>query len=109
MPNEEFPHKLDEWIDEEVEVATLEPVLNEKQEVVGIKHGKRKAHQKTMYTRAPEVSVDCGKGSHDWYIPDKHVHVAFCKKCPKRRIIRAVYERVTNGKILDRDSGELID
>lgn len=105
----EFDKPLNEWVQEEIEIATIEPVLNEKHEVVGLKHGKRKAYEKTMYVNAPETSVDCGKGSHMWHIPDKHKHVAFCKKCPKRRLIRAVYERVIEGKIVDRDSGELID
>lgn len=105
----EFPHKLDTWVEEEIDIPVIEPVLNEKQEVVGIKHTTRKATQKTMYTKAVETKVSCSDGSHDYFIPDRHNHVAHCKSCKKKRLVRAVYEKVIDGHVLDRYTGEIID
>jgi hypothetical protein len=106
---EKFDKPLDEWVEEEIEIPVIEPVLNKKMEVVGLKHSKRKASQRTIYTQSKEERISCSKGQHNWHIPDKHDHVAHCYNCTKKRMIRAVYERVTGGKILDRSTGDLID
>jgi hypothetical protein len=103
-----FDKPIGEWISEEVDVAVIEPVIKDGK-VVGVHHATKKVPQRTMYTKASESKVDCGDKQHDWYIPDRHNHVAFCRNCKKRRFIRAVYERVIDGKILNRDTSEQID
>lgn len=103
-----FDKPIGEWIEEEIDIPVLEPVLKG-DEVVGIKHTTRKATQKTMYTHAPETKVSCADQEHDWFIPDKHDHTAHCRKCLKRKLIRAVYEKVVDGKIVDRESGAILE
>lgn len=99
----DFPHKLNEWVDVEKEIDTYDPVIDKKGQVVGVKKGKRTVTEKTMYTRlgAPR-SISCADTDHFWTIPDRHNHVAACKNCSKRQFIRAVYERIVDGKILPR-------
>lgn len=105
----DFPKPLNEWVEEPVEIATIDPVLNNKGEVVGLKHGKRITTQKTMYSRLSDARrITCNDLEHDWYIPDKHSHVAHCKGCKKRKFIRAIYEKVSNGKIVDRETQQVL-
>jgi hypothetical protein len=100
----DFPHKLNEWTEEPIEISTIDPVLNKKGEVVALKQGKRAVMQRVKYTQlsAPH-KVSCLDSEHYWTIPDKHIHVAYCRDCTKRQFIRAVYEKVVDGKILARD------
>lgn len=99
-----YPFPLDQDIQEDVEITTVDPVIKNGK-VVGLNHGKRTTTQRTRYTKLSEPLVtSCSPLQHDWYIKDKHVHVAHCRNCLKRQFIRAVYERVKDGKILNRDT-----
>jgi hypothetical protein len=105
----DYPFKLGEWIDEPVEITTVDPVLNARGAVVGMKEGKRTVMQRTHYTELSEpLRMSCNDLHHNWTIPDPHQHVAHCSKCRKKQLIRAVYERVVDGQILDRDTGQPI-
>lgn len=99
----DFPKPLDQWLDEPVEIATIDPIIKHGK-VVGTKEGKRTVVQKTHYSEAPFNKFSCAESNHYWCIPDPHEHVAHCKNCPKRQFIRAVFERVVDGKIVDRDT-----
>jgi len=103
----DFDKPIGEWTEESVEIATIEPTINKRGEVTGLKHGTRKATQKVRYDRlnAPQT-ISCASMQHSWFIPDPHNHVAHCHNCKKRQLIRSVYERVVDGKILDRDSDD---
>lgn len=109
MTNPNFDKPIGEWVNEKVEVATLEPVFDKKGELSGLKQGTRIVNQRTIYTDTKERMIDCGNKKHDYHIPDRHNHVAVCRNCTKRRIIRAVYEMVRDGKVLNRDTKEQID
>lgn len=105
----EYPFKINEWQDEEVEITTIDPVLNKKGEVVGLKQGTKKAVQRVRYSEMSKPRVmSCGDMEHDWHIPDKNVHTAHCRSCPKRKFIRAVFEQVKGGRIFDRDTQRAI-
>lgn len=107
---DKFDKPLGEWIEEEVEMSSYAPILNRKQEVVGLKQVKKKVPLKTMYTQMSDAQkIDCGKGNHQWFIPDRNVHIAHCPNCKKKRMIRAVYDRIEDGKIYNQDSGLLLD
>lgn len=106
MTQNDFPKPLDIDIEEPVEIATYDPVIKNGK-VVGLEQGKRTVTQKVRYTKLSEPQkITCTPMNHEWYIPDKHVHLAHCKGCKKRQFIRAVFEKVVDGKIVDRDSGE---
>jgi hypothetical protein len=100
----DFPHPLDEWITEEREQDVLVPILDKKGNVQGLEKKKQTVIQKIQYTQAVDKTIDCGNFKHFWTIPDPHVHTAFCNNCSKRRMIRAVFEKVVDGKILNRDT-----
>lgn len=97
-----FGKPLDEWHEEPVEIATVEPVIKNGR-VLGLRQGKRTVMQKVRYSKLSEPSrLSCAENGHYWTIPDKHNHVAHCSNCPKRQFIRAVYEKVTEGQIVPR-------
>ncbi len=105
----DFPKKLGEWIEEEKEVEMMVPILDAKGRVSGMEKQKQVVKQKVQYSQAIDQKIDCGTRKHYWTIPDSHVHTAFCRDCKKRRFIRAVYEKVVDGKFLNRDTGQHID
>lgn len=102
----DFPHPLDTWITEEKEQDILVPVVDKNGKVERLEKQKQIVTQKVQYTQAIDRTIDCGNLKHYWTIPDPHVHVAFCNNCSKRRMIRAVFEKVVDGKILNRDTSE---
>lgn len=105
-----FDKPLGEWVEEEKEMPVFEAVLNKKGEVVGLKEGSRKVKQKMLYSQVGQPEkVSCKPNHHDYYIPDPHVHVAHCRNCSKRKFIRAIFEQVKDGKILNRDTQHQID
>lgn len=105
----DFPHKLNEWVEEEKEIPTFDPIVDKKGNITGVKEGIRKVSEKVMYTQlsTPQI-LSCNELQHYWFIKDRHSHIAHCKKCKKRQFIRAVYEQVRDGKILNRDTQEQI-
>lgn len=101
-----YPFPLDQDIKEDVEIATVDPVIKNGR-VVDLKQGKRTTTQITRYTKLSDPLVtSCSPLQHYWYIKDKHTHVASCRNCLRRQFIRAVRERVVNGMIVDRDNGK---
>lgn len=105
----DFPHKLNEWITEEKQVDTLVPTLDKKGNITGLEKQKQTIVQKVQYTQSVDSVIDCGTRKHYYTIPDPHVHIAFCTNCKKRKMIRAVYEKVVDGKILNRTTNAHID
>jgi len=105
---DKFTKPLDEWVKEPKEIDVIEPVIEDGR-VTGLQKGKRTVYETVRYTRIGKPKkVSCGDLQHSWHIPDKHNHVAHCKNCSKRYFIRAVFEKVKDGKILNRDTNEPI-
>ncbi len=99
---DKFDKPLDTWIEEPIEIATMDPVIKNGR-VVGIQQGKRTVTQQVRYSKLSKPQrLSCKPDKHNWYIPDPHEHVAHCKNCVKKQFIRAVFEKVENGKILAR-------
>ena len=87
----------------------MEPEINKQGKVTGFKKTIKKAIQKVHYSKLSEpVQMSCSDKKHNWFIPDVHNHTASCRNCKQKRFIRAIFERVKDGKILDRDTGEQI-
>lgn len=101
----EFDKPLDEWIEEEIEVPTIEPVLNKSGKVVKLKKTIRKATQKTFYSRGKSRKVLCG--DHEYYSLDKGKYLFRCKHCDWRMIappINFKFDEKT-GKLTHRETG----
>jgi|ERR1035437_647725 hypothetical protein len=106
----DFDRPINEWQNEKVEIPVITPEINSKGQVTGMKQGVRVATQKTLYSHVGEPQrISCNDKQHNYTVPDPHIHEAICGNCKKRKFIRAVYEMVKDGKILNRDTGEQID
>lgn len=108
-----FDKPLDTDITETVEVERPAVVPTKDTDANGnprfeIKTVKDKIEVTTRYTRVTPQFFSCKVGEHKWLM-DLHTHVAKCQLCTKARFLRAVYETIREGHIVDRDTGQLID
>lgn len=101
--------KLDTWMEEPVEVPSFQAVVNKKGDVVGIEKGTTTKYIKTIYSKVEPKKMSCADRQHFWVMTDKHRHIASCRNCTKNRFLRAVYEAIKEGHIIDRETGILID
>lgn len=109
MTEQKFDKPLNEWTTEDVEVPIIQVKTDDDGKIVGVEKKTETRQVKTMYSEVKPQKFECAKGSHDWFMSDRHKHIASCRNCPKNRFLRAVYETIKNGKIVDRDSGIVID
>lgn len=112
MSDDKFPKPLDQWVDEEVEVPVMTAVHDRRGNIVGIKQSTAKRKVKTIYTKAEPRAVACAQGKHNWFMKDRHKHIAACKNpgCTKHRYLRAIFETIDKeGHIIDRDTKQIID
>jgi len=79
-----FPHPLNTWIDEEVEVPVMTPKVNEKESRVEFTQEMKKVAQKTMYVDSKQTRIVCG--SHTYACIDKGSYLFKCKKCDWHKI-----------------------
>lgn len=73
--------KLNEFIEEEVDVRTLTPVPDEKNKRVKLEYGSVKAKQKTMYVDSPSKKVICRPGTHFFVPLDPKKYTFSCRNC----------------------------
>lgn len=105
----QYPFKLDEWADEQIDVPTFTAKTDKHGNFQGVEQTTTKKTVKTMYSRVPETKLSCATGTHKWFMEDKHKGVAGCKKCIKHRFLRPIYEFIKDGHICDRDTLEILD
>ena len=82
--NDKFDKPLNKWIEEEVEVDTIKPVVNEAKNRIELKRVKQKATQRTLYSNKPTRRVVCTK--HVYACVNKGKYIFKCKKCDWYRI-----------------------
>jgi len=100
-----FDKPLNTWIEEEIEIPSMEPIIDKRGNVAGVKQRTTKATRKTHYSKLSDPQkMSCFEKDHSWYIPDPHIHIAHCKNCVKKQYLRAVFEKIVDGKIIDRDT-----
>lgn len=104
----DFNKPLDEWVEEEVKVPSYE-VKFDKGKPTHIEETEVTRKIKTIYTKVVPVKMSCKDMKHNWYMLDKRKHIAACTNCIKHRYLRAIYETIKDGKIIDRDTGEQFD
>ncbi len=106
----EFKKPVGEWIDEYQEVEKLDFIIDEANKTIKPKLTTKKVPIKTQYLKTTESSIDCGNMNHNYYMLDRHKHIAKCRNCAKHRFLRAVYETINSeGHIIDRKTKLLID
>ena len=104
-----FDKPLDTWIEEEKEIPVFMPQVDKRGNLTGLKQGKRKIIEKTMYQRVTPVKFDCGYGNHNYSMKDIHRYIASCSKCMKNKFLRPGIEDLKEGHIIDAGSGEILD
>lgn len=105
-----FPKPLDTVIEETQEVERNIFKFNPETQKVDVERVKEQVPIKTIYTKAKPRQFTCPDGQHEWYMADRHTHTAKCRKCPKVRFLRAIYETISpEGHIIDRETRQLID
>jgi hypothetical protein len=110
--NEErkFDKPVDQWTDEQREIERTYIDFDSKTGKLTLDRKKTIEKVPTLYTRMGDLQgVSCADGQHTWYMEDRHKHIAACHKCTKHRFLRAVYETIVDGHIIDRDTKEIID
>lgn len=85
-----FPHELNKWIDEEVEVEAVSPDFDDNGKFIGTSSKKEKHRQKTIYVDAPPKHFMCKEGEHK-FIPVNLPRYEFaCEKCDYHKIFHPV-------------------
>ena len=78
---EEFDKKVGEWIEEDVEVDVVRPLIDEKNpEHKTFIRQKEKFTQRTMYIDAPKRKVMCSEADHE-FEPTNTPNLFACTKC----------------------------
>ena len=85
-----FDKPLDTFIEEDIEIPSFEPVVNEKEKRVEFKQTTRKATRKTYYAHSKPQRVVCAGGTHKFRCIDKGKYVFKCINCDWHRILYPV-------------------
>lgn len=96
-----FNKPLNEWIEEEVEVPSFEPIVNEKMKRVEFKQTTRKATKKTFYAKSEPRKLLCSSGEHFFYPKDRKKSIFACNRCGFHKVAYPVTYKY------NQDSGQL--
>ena len=90
--------KLNEWIEEEIELEV--PTVDIDQNGAPYKTiSKISAKRRSIYVDPPSRKVVCKRGEHDWYPVDTSKGLFKCSKCNYRRIVEPItYEYFKDDK-----------
>lgn len=107
---DQFNKPLDKDITEYEEVDAIHVVVDPDTKKPALKKVTEKIPITVRYSSKSDPRIaSCGEGKHDYYMKDKHKHIASCRKCPKNRFLRAVFETIKDGQIIDRATKTVID
>ena len=95
------------WIDEPQEVEKTVAKIGQGGKIYLDKE-KEVRRVRTMYIPTTSSRISCKSGEHEWEIVNKSGEVR-CKKCPKHRFLLAVFHKLENGHIVDRDTHQILD
>lgn len=86
MTNQPFDKPLNQWIEDEVDVPTFEPQVNEAEGRVEFTQTTKKVKRRTMYSDAKPTRIVCSK--HEYYCADKGKYLFKCRNagCQWHRI-----------------------
>ena len=100
--SDNFNKPLNKWVEEEVEVPSFEPVVNEKMKRVEFKQTTRKATRKTMYAHSEPRKLMCSQGKHFFYPKDKKKSLFACNSCGLHKVAYPVTYRYNaeTGKLI---------
>ena len=100
----DFPHPLNTWVEEEVDVPSFEPKVNESENRVEFEQTTKKATRRTFYAHSAPRKVMCA--SHE-YLPCKGDYKYHCIHCDWIKVgypVTYKYDPETK-KLLHRETG----
>lgn len=105
---DKFPHPTNQWIEEDVEVPSYEPQVNEEEKRVEFNQKKQLMKQKTIYVDTKPVQVICG--NHVFECVDKPKYLFKCTKCDWHKIAYPVTYRFDpeTGFLTHRNGGQRV-
>ena len=78
--SKDFPHPLNTFVEEEIDIPVTKPIINEKKKRVEFIQGTEKATQKTYYSDSKPKKIICGK-NHVYECLDKGKYLFKCINC----------------------------
>lgn len=109
MIDEKFDKPLDQDVTEYKEVERVAFDYNPTTKQIRPKVVKEKVGEVVRYTKGELKKLSCERGKHEYFMEDRHRHIAACKNCPKHLFLRAAYETIISGQVINRNTKELID
>lgn len=105
-----FDKPLGQWIEEDVKVNAIRPVITENGEDVKVEYKtvETTQTQKSIYVESKERRIGCPKGRHNCYMEDKHKYIVGCNLCELHWKISPLHHDIKNGQIVFRDTGKLL-
>lgn len=102
--NDKFDKPVNEWIEEEVEIPSFEPRVNEAKKRVEFVQATKKATRKTYYASSPARKVICAGGQHKFRSLDIHKSLFKCRECDFHKIAYPVTYKFNQetGKLIHR-------
>ena len=82
-----FPKPLNTFIEEEIEIPSFEPRVNEKEKRVEFIQTIKKATRKTYYSNSPSKKMICAGGTHVFRCLDKGKYIFKCRNCDFHKIL----------------------
>lgn len=98
--------KLNEWVEEEIDIPSFKPELDEVNKRVKLVKTTEKATQRTFYSNSPSRKMVCD--SHKYKLLDKHKYIFKCVNCDwhyRANPANVDFDPAT-GRLFFRDSGD---
>jgi len=104
---DKFDKPLNTFIEEDIEIPSFEPVVNEKEKRVEFKQTTQKATRKTFYAHSEPKRIVCSGGTHEFRCIDRGKYVFKCVNCDFHKISYPVTYRFNqqSGKLTHRLTG----
>lgn len=98
----DFDKPLNQWVEEEIEIPSFEPVVNEAEKRVEYNQVMKKATRKTYYSDSRPRQLICN--DHFFYPEDKKKALFACNRCRYKKIAYPVTYRYNpeTGKLTHR-------
>lgn len=105
----DFPYPLNTPIRTEEEIEKVVPVINEATKKISFEKEKEKVEVTTTYHYSKPERLSCKKGNHQWYMKDKKRWIASCPNCMKNLFLSPLTQTIKDGKIISRETEEIIE
>ena len=107
MKNKDLPWRLNEWVDETINVDTLAPEMDESGKM-RLQKKTIPVKQKTMFVDPKPRTVRCASGKHSFYCIDKQRYIFACKNCEYKRQVYPVTYDYDGKNLIHKKTGKMV-